>query len=63
MKKNDELTLTEKATRAMSEAVAEVIEQHRRQSRPLALWRNGEAVWVPVEELSRPATKPQAVIS
>ena len=37
-----------KAERALKEAVAQVVEQHRRLDLPLAVWRNGKAVWVPV---------------
>ncbi len=34
---------------ALTEAVAKVVEDHRQRGRPLAVWRNGEAVWMPVE--------------
>jgi hypothetical protein len=44
------LSLTEKAMRALAEAVAEVVEDHRRRARPLAVWRNGKAVWIPASE-------------
>ncbi len=36
--------------RALTEAVAEVVEDHRGLGRPLAVWRNGKAVWVPAPE-------------
>ena len=48
MKKSPPLTLTQKAVRALNEAVAQVIDDHRRQGRPLAIWRDGKAVWLPV---------------
>ena len=35
---------------ALAEAVAEVVEEHRRRARPLAVWRDGKAVWVLVTE-------------
>ncbi len=35
---------------ALVEAVAEVVEDHRRQARPLAVWRDGKAVWIPATE-------------
>ena len=37
-------TLTEKAVAAMREAVAAVVEDHRRRGRPLAVWRDGKVV-------------------
>ncbi|MBI5881748.1 MAG: hypothetical protein HZB91_01375 [Elusimicrobia bacterium] len=39
------------AERAMREAVAEVIAEHRRTGEPLALWKNGRAVMVPPSRL------------
>ncbi len=32
----------------MHEAVAKVVDDHRRRHRPLAVWRDGQAVWLPV---------------
>ena len=49
MKKPTGLSLTQKAMRALAEAVAEVVEDHRRRGKPLAVWREGRAVWVPAE--------------
>ena len=47
---------------ALTEAVAKVVEDHRQRGRPLAVWRNGEAVWMPVETADavkhRPPTEP-----
>jgi len=51
MKKPNELSLTQKATRALTEAVAKVVEQHRRKGIPLAVWRNGRAVSIPASEV------------
>ncbi len=39
-----ELTLTEKVMRAMENAVAKVVEEHRRNGEPMAVWRNGKVV-------------------
>jgi hypothetical protein len=49
MKKRTELSLTQKAMQALSDAVAKVVTDHQRHGRPLAVWRNGEAVWIPAE--------------
>lgn len=43
-------SLTEKAMQALAEAVAEVVEDHRRRGKPLAVWRDGKAVWIPATE-------------
>lgn len=41
------LSLTEKATRAMAQANAKVIAEHHRQNRPLAVWQSGKVVLIP----------------
>ena len=38
--------MTRKALAALQEAVAQVVEEHRREGRPLAVWQNGKAVLV-----------------
>ncbi len=43
-------SLTQKSLQALTEAVAEVVEDHRRRARPLAVWRDGKAVWVPATQ-------------
>jgi hypothetical protein len=50
MKKRTELSLTQKATKALADAVAKVVEDHRRHGRPLAVWRDGKAVWISAGE-------------
>ena len=50
MKRPTRLSLTQKAFRALAEAVAEVVEDHRQRGKPLAVWRDGKAVWVPATE-------------
>lgn len=37
-------TLQEKALKALKEAVHDVVEEHRRTGRPLAVWRNGKVL-------------------
>jgi len=37
---------TDMALQALREAVGKVIADHRTRGRPLALWRDGKAVWV-----------------
>jgi hypothetical protein len=39
--------MTRKALTALQEAVAQVVEEHRRDGRPLAEWKDGKAVLVP----------------
>ena len=53
MKKVPKTTLTQQAMQALSDAVAKVIEDHRRQARPLAVWRNGKATWISAAEAGR----------
>ena len=43
-------SMTRMALKALREAVAEVVEEHRREGRPLAVWRNGKAVLVSLKE-------------
>ncbi len=52
MKKPGRSSLADKAMQALTEAVAEVVEDHRRRGRPLAVWRHGRAVWIPASELA-----------
>ena len=46
-----DLPLKVKAEMALKEAVAEAIAEHKRQGNPIAVWRNGKAVWIPPEEI------------
>jgi len=39
--------LARKAWAAMRDAVVKVVEEHRREGRPLAVWQDGKAVLVP----------------
>jgi hypothetical protein len=42
---------TDMALQALREAVRKVIEDHRTRGKPLALWRDGKAVWVAADQL------------
>ena len=48
MKKSTKSLLTQKAMQALNDAVAKVVEDHRRRGKPLAVWRGGRAVWASV---------------
>jgi hypothetical protein len=50
--------LTRKALKALQSAVAQVVEEHRREGRPLAVWQDGKAVLVPPGEPSLVREKP-----
>lgn len=50
MKKPNKPPLTQQAMQALSNAVAKVVEDHRRRAKPLAVWRDGKAVWIPATE-------------
>lgn len=43
----------------MQDAVAKVVDDHRRRGQPLAVWHNGKAVWLPEAEAIA-ARKPPA---
>ena len=46
----ENISLTQKAMQALADAVAKVVEDHRLQARPLAVWRDGKAIWVSATE-------------
>ena len=50
MKNRSRSSLTQKALQALTEAVAKVVEDHRRRGIPLAVWRDGRAVSIPAPE-------------
>ena len=50
MKKPTKSSLTQKAMQALRTAVAKVVEDHQRRGRPLAVWREGKAVWISATE-------------
>lgn len=49
MKKH--ITLQDKATLALKEAVHEVIKRHKKTGRPLVIWKNGRVVKVSPNQL------------
>jgi hypothetical protein len=51
MKKSNRSSLTQQAMQALADAVAKVVEDHRRRAKPLAVWRDGKAVWIPAAEI------------
>jgi len=42
-------TLQAKALKAFKEAIREVVEQHKRTGRPLAVWRNGKVAKINIK--------------
>jgi hypothetical protein len=50
MKRSSKPSLTQQAMHALAGAVAKVVEDHRRRGKPLAVWRDGKAVWIPATE-------------
>jgi hypothetical protein len=44
----------------LTNAVAKVVEEHRRQERPLAVWRDGKAVWISATDAGMSREKPTA---
>ncbi|MCX5819144.1 MAG: hypothetical protein NT047_04460 [Deltaproteobacteria bacterium] len=48
------MSLGEMAEEALKKAVARVVEKHRRSGEPLAVWRDGEVVHVPADQLQGP---------
>ena len=49
-----DLPLKVKAERALKEAVAEALAEHKRRGKPIAVWRDGNAVVIPPEEIVVP---------
>ena len=48
------MSLGEMAEEALKKAVARVVEEHRKSGEPLAVWRGGEFVHVPADQLRGP---------
>jgi hypothetical protein len=48
-----ELPLLERATMALKAAVENAIEEHFREGLPMYIWRDGQVVAVPAEELRK----------
>ena len=45
------ITLQDKAVLAMKSAIREVIENHKKSGRPLAIWKNGRTIRVSAGKL------------
>jgi len=45
------LSMQDKAEVAMRVAVRKVVEEHKKTGRPLAIWKNGRAMNVPVDKI------------
>ena len=58
MKKSTKMALTQKAMQALSDAVAKVVDDHQRRGRPLAVWRDGRAVWISASEAASLRERP-----
>ena len=41
------LSLQDKAELAMKKAIRQVIVEHKKSGRPLAVWKNGKTVYIP----------------
>ncbi len=52
MKTSSKPSLTQQPMQALADAVAKVVEDHRRRAKPLAVWRDGKTVWIPATEAS-----------
>ena len=51
IRKRAKLPLSLLAYQALKKAVANVIDEHRKSGRPLAIWRDGKVAMVPVDSL------------
>lgn len=46
-----DITIQDKAELAMKSAIRQVVEEHKKSGRPLAIWKNGKMVKMPVSKL------------
>jgi hypothetical protein len=51
MKKRHSLTLSQKAEKALKEAVRNVVKEHKRTGDPLVVWQNGKVVKISPDRL------------
>lgn len=64
MKNGSEKTISEMMKdndllfKAMSEAVQETVREHKLLGQPIVVWRDGQVVWVPPEEIELDENKP-----
>lgn len=52
-----EMPLDVRAEKALREAVAEAIAEHKLRGHPIIVWRNGKVVSIPPEEIAVTSTK------
>ena len=45
---------TDLVEKALREAVTEALIRHKRLGTPIVVWRDGEVVWIPAEEIQIP---------
>ncbi len=50
--------ITQKAEKALKEAVAGVVKEHQASGMPLAVWKNGKAVWLPADQAGMSVREP-----
>jgi hypothetical protein len=48
------LPIEVRAEIALKKAVADAVARHKRMGHPIAVWRDGRAVWIPAEEIIVP---------
>ena len=46
-----EITIQDKAVLAMKSAIRQVVEEHKKSGRPLAVWKNGKTVRISANKL------------
>ncbi len=44
--------------KTLQRAVQEALLRHKRAGNPIAVWRDGQVVWIPPEEIPEPAEQP-----
>jgi len=49
MKRN--ITIQDKAELAMKSAIRQVVEEHKKSGRPLAIWKNGKTIKISASKL------------
>jgi len=49
-----DIPLEIRAEMALKEAVADAMARHKQTGNPIAVWRDGKAVWIPPEEIVVP---------
>jgi hypothetical protein len=45
------LPFEDQVDRALKEAVAEALAEHKAKGNPIAIWRDGKSVWIPPDEI------------